>query len=136
MQLTLISNPDSSASLAYQIGRVVYAQTGGTSLRLVEAMTTMIKNLSTKTNRSMHEIIRDKNIFSVLDKNSLFHERLTVPASSRHFQMCVRTAARMLGGELADCCNGATIFHHADILPDWAIARGYIADIDNVLFYL
>ena len=69
MQLTLISNPDSSASLAYQIGRVVYAQTGGTSLRLVEAMTTMIKNLSTKTNRSMHEIIRDKNIFSVLDKD-------------------------------------------------------------------
>ncbi|MBR3930894.1 MAG: cell wall hydrolase [Alphaproteobacteria bacterium] len=136
MQLTIIPNPDASASLAYQIARVVYAQTGGTSLRLVEAMTTMIRNLSIKTNRSMHEIIRDMKIFSVLDESSPHHERLTVPADSRHFQMCVRTAKRMLSGMLPDCCNGATAFHHADILPDWAIARGYIADIDNVLFYL
>ncbi|MBE6457693.1 MAG: hypothetical protein E7011_02720 [Alphaproteobacteria bacterium] len=136
MQLTLIQNPDASASLAYQIARVVFAQTGATSLSLVEAMTSMIKNLSAKTNRSVSSIIRDKTIFDVLDTASPHHGRLTVPASSRQYQMCLRTAQRMLSGLLPDCCNGATMYHHANILPDWAIARGYIADIDGILFYL
>ena len=136
MQLTLIQNPDASASLAYQIARVVFAQTGATSLSLVEAMTSMIKNLSAKTNRSVSSIIRDKTIFDVLDTASPHHGRLTVPASSRQYQMCLRTAQRMLSGLLPDCCNSATMYHHANILPDWAIARGYIADIDGILFYL
>jgi len=27
------------------------------------------------------------------------------------------------------------MFHHANTMPDWAVARGYVADIDNLLFY-
>jgi hypothetical protein len=42
----------------------------------------------------------------------------------------------MINGNLPDSVFGATKFHHTDVLPDWAVARGYIAEFDNVLFYL
>ena len=135
MHMTLIKNPDMSASLAYKIGRVVYAQTGATSLRLVETMTSMIENISNATGASYSDIIQDENIFDVLSDKSVHHKRLYVHANDLGFKMCVRTAQRMLSGGLPDKCFGATRFHNADIIPDWAVARGYIADVDGVLFY-
>ena len=66
MQLTLINNPDTSAGLAYQIARIVYAQTGAQTLTGVEAMTSMIKNLSDKSGVAIEQIIGDKNIFDAL----------------------------------------------------------------------
>ena len=44
MQLTLIKNPDETKGLAYKIARVVYAETQAASLRVVEALTSMIQN--------------------------------------------------------------------------------------------
>lgn len=129
MNLTLITNVDSSATLAYMIARTVYTQTNAVSLQLVEAMTSMIKNIADKYDRDIADVIRDKRFFPETDSAN-------VPASSRGFQMCLRVAKRMLAGGLSDSCFGATRFHSADTLPDWAIARGYIADIDGVLFYL
>ena len=136
MQMTLIKNTDMYATQAYKIARVVYAQSGATSLAGVEALTAMIKNLSDKSGRSIENIISDKNIFDVLDKNSQNHHRINVPANNHAFQMCVRVASRMLAGGLIDMTFGATKFHHTDTLPQWAVARGYIADIDGMLFYL
>ncbi len=135
MQMTLIKNSDTSASLAYKIARVVYAQTGGASLHLVEAMTSMIDNISKTYNVAYKDIIQDIKIFDVLSDNATNHIKLNVPANDRGFQMCVRTAQRMLTGNLPDVCFGATRFHNDDVIPDWATARGYIADIDGVLFY-
>lgn len=136
MQMTLIKNTDMSVTQAYKIARVVYAQTGATSLLGVEALTAMIKNLSDKSGRSIENIITDKDIFDVLNENSPNHYRINVPANNHAFQMCVRVASRMLAGGLTDMTFGATKFHHADTIPQWAIARGYIADIDGMLFYL
>ena len=136
MQMTLIKNPDASHALAYRVARVVCAQTGANNLSGVEALTSMIKNLSNASDVSVDNIIKDKNIFSVLDENSPHHVRMTEPATSRKFQMCLRVAQRMLSGGLSDCCFGATRFHHSNEMPLWATARGYIADIDGMLFYV
>ena len=136
MHLTLIKNPDTSAGLAYRIARIVYAQTGATSLPLVEAFTSMIKNLSDKSGTAISDIICDPEIFDALSDTSPRHNRMTVPVTSRAFQMCLRTARLMLSGGLVDSCNNATCFHYADEIPAWATSRGYIADIEGMLFYL
>ena len=61
MQLTLIKNPDTSGTtnMAYKIARVVYAQTGGVSLPLVCAFTSMIKNLSDASGVTISNLICD-----------------------------------------------------------------------------
>ncbi len=138
MEITLIKNTDMSGkmNMAYRIARVVYASCGAKTLPLVEAFTSMIKNCADKSGRTISNIIDDENIFPVLDAKHPEHGMLSVPADNRALQMCVRTALRMLSGNLPDACHGATIFHHASSLPQWATSRGYIADIENILFYL
>ena len=132
MQLRLIKNTDTNTTLPYRVARIVYEQTGATSLHVVEALTSMIKNLSNKTGLEISEIISDKTIFSDENKRLCLNECM----NSRKFEMCVRVASRMLAGGLPDSCHGATNFHHADVIPEWAIARGYIDDVDGLLFYL
>lgn len=136
MHIRLIKNTDTSETLAYQIARIVFAETGASSLLGVEALTSMIKNLSNATCMSFTDIIKDKSLFESLNVESVRHARLREPANSRRFQMCVRVVHRMLSGGLDDKCYGAVRFHHADCIPSWATSRGYIADIDNMLFYL
>jgi len=135
MHFVLIKNPDASMKLAYSVARVIYAQTGATSLPLVEAVASTIANASEKNNRSISDIISDPDFFDVLVPGSQNHCRLYDEPTTRGFQMCVRIASRMLHGLLPDMVYGATRFHCASILPDWALSRGYIADIDNFLFY-
>ncbi len=136
MHIRLITNTDTSETLAYQIARIVFAETGASSLMGVEALTSMIKNLSDAAGISISDIIKDKTLFESLNSESVRHARLHEPANSRRFQMCVRVVHRMLSGGLDDRCYGAVRFHHADCIPSWATSRGYIADIDNMLFYL
>lgn len=136
MHFVLIKNPDASMKLAYSTARVIYAQTGATSLPLVEAIASTIANASEKNNRSISDIISDSCFFEVLNHESKNHNRLYQEPTSRGFQMCLRVATRMLHGTLPDCVFGATRFHHANTLPEWAVSRGYIADIDNFLFYI
>lgn len=136
MNLTLIHNTDMSAGLSYKIARLVYAQTGATSLPGVEALTSMIKNLSDVSGVSIANIISDKTIFDALSDVSPRHSRMQVVPTNSGFQMCLRVAKRMLRNGLPDCCYGATRFHHSDTMPEWARARGYITDIDGMLFYL
>ncbi len=136
MNLRLIKNPDTSKKILYQVARVVYAETSASSLAVVEAMTSMIKNLSRATDQEISAIISDENIFTVLKKTSVRHSLLQIPPTNRGFQMCLRVAGRMLSGLLPDMCNGAVRFHHSDVLPQWARARGYILDLDEILFYL
>ncbi len=136
MKLQLIKNPDETKKLSYQIARVVYAETSASSLPAVEAMVSMIKNASRATGVNIAQIISDTDMFESLNDTSMRHEMLSVPPSDRGFQMCLRVVSRMLAGGLPDMCRGATRFHHGDILPDWARTRGYILDIDELLFYL
>lgn len=136
MYLRLINNPDESKKILYKIARVVYAETSATSLPVVEALTAMIKNCADKEQKDFADIVSDKNLFESLSENSLRHSLLKVEVNNRGFQMCLRTVQRMLNGNLPDKSNGATRFHRCDVLPDWAVARGYIADIDGLLFYL
>lgn len=136
MHMTLIKNTNTGAALAYKIARIVYAHTSGNSLIGAEALTSMIKNLSDVSNTDIANIISDESIFDALCSDSPRHDRLNIHASDRGFQMCVRVAQRMLMGGLPDKCFGATKFHNTDTLPTWAVARGYIADIDGMLFYL
>jgi len=136
MQLTLIENNDDTKCVSYKIARVVFAETMATSLQLVEAMSSMIYNIHIKYNKSFEDIINDDSIFECLDDNSQRHEYLDVNADDKKFQMCLRVVQKMMRGNLQDCVFGATKFHHDDVIPDWAMARGYIAEFDDVLFYL
>lgn len=136
MQIACIKNPDEKQRTIYQIARVVYAETHAVSLQAVEALTSMIKNISVTSGRNISDIISDKNLFESLNPDSLNHDLLSVVANDKSFQMCVRVARRMMNGGLADCCNGATKFHHDGYIPQWATSRGYIAEIDGLLFYL
>lgn len=136
MQLTLIKNPDESKSLPYKIARVVYAETHAISLRAVEALTSMIQNISIASGNTLNQIISDNDLFESLNENSPNNKFITVEPTNRGYQMCLRVAMHMIHGTLPDCCYGATRFHRDDIIPTWAISRGYIADIDGLLFYL
>lgn len=136
MKFTLIKNPDESNIVLYKISRIVYAETKASSLYAVEALSSMISNLCIKSQRNILEIINDKNIFDSLNDDSLRHENLFVDVNNNKFHMCLRTVRRMMGGQLQDCCSGATRFHHADNIPNWALSIGYISEIDDLLFYL
>ena len=136
MNLKLIKNPDETKKLSYQIARVVYAETSASSLTAVEALVSMIDNASRATGKSIAQIISDADMFDSLNETSSRHELLSVPPTSRAFQMCLRIVGRMLIGGMPDMCRGATRFHHGDVMPDWARARGYILDVDELLFYL
>jgi len=135
MNLDLITAHSETMSLAYDIARVVYAETNARSLRVVEALTSMISNRAKKNNISIRNVISDSMMFESLNADSVRHSDLCVDSNRYDFQMCVRVAIRMLHGNLPDMCRGATMFHRTELLPYWAIARGYIADIDGILFY-
>lgn len=134
--MELILNPDHTRGDAYKIARVVYAETGATSLPLVEGFASMIANIARARGISPVMVVSDENTFGALRTNNSRHGALNVRPDSRAFQMCLRVVTRMLHGNLPDCCNGATRFHRDDEMPDWATSRGYIADIDGVLFYI
>ena len=135
MQLEIISMSCANMALAESVARVVFAETDGRSLRVVEALTSMISNRAKKNNQSIRDVISDATIFESINDDSNRHDLLNVDSAHREFQMCVRVAMRMLHGNLSDSCFGATIFHRDESMPGWAIARGYIADIDGILFY-
>ena len=135
MNLSLITAQSETMTLAYRIARIVYAETNARSLIVVEALTSMISNRAKKNNIDIGNVISDATMFESLNTDSVRHNYLDVDSNRRDFQMCVRVAIRMLHGNLPDMCRGATMFHRTELLPSWAIARGYIADIDGVLFY-
>ena len=134
--MTLIQNLDDTKIIPYKLARVVYAETLATSLPLVESMASMIYNIHTKYNKSFADIANDVDCFGALDEKSPRHQYLSVAANDRKFQMCLRIVQTMMRGHLHDTVFGATKFHHGDVIPQWAMSRGYIAEIDDVLFYL
>ena len=136
MQISLINGTAMRYNtLAYRVARVIYAETLAASLRVVEALASMIQNVAKKNNLDIADIISDENIFESLNKKSPRHEYIYTDLTRNDFQMCLRVAIRMLHGKLPDMCNHATRFHRADVMPGWAFARGYVADIDGILFY-
>ena len=136
MQLTIIEANDETMTLAYAVARIVYAETLATSLRVVEALTSMIANASRAREESVAKIISDASLFESINAESSQHKYIDVDTARKDFQMCLRVALRMLHGNLPDMCHGATHFHRSELLPGWAMARGYIADIDGILFYV
>ena len=135
MQMEIIEAHDETIALAYAVARIVYAETLAKSLRVVEALTSMIYNAAAHDIKNIRHIIFYSQIFESLRAESTRHEFLSVDALRRDFQMCLRTSKTMLHGNLLDMCNHATMFHRAEFLPSWAVARGYICDIDGILFY-
>ncbi len=136
MQLTVITNDDPSRGVIYKLARVLYAETGGTSLFDVEALGAMVANLHAASGRSFEDIAGDIDLFESLDPASARHEFLNVDINSRAFEMCLRVVGTMMRGHLGDCVRGATRFHRSEMLPSWAINRGYILDTGQLTFYL
>lgn len=136
MQLTLIKNNDDTQIVSYKLARIIFAETGGNSLPLVEAMASMINNIHIKYDKSFESISKDDDLFECLNPNSPRHQNLEIEACDRKFQMCLRNVKTMMHGNLPDAVFGATKFHHADVIPDWAMSRGYISECEDVLFYL
>ena len=135
MQLEIIHNPDESQMDIYKIARVIYAETYMPTLPAVEALASMIQNITNLSDCTAGDVVCDMNIFDSLKNDSPRHKYLSVDANNRAFQMCVRVVKRMMHGNLIDTCFGATRFHRADEMPSWAVARGYVADVDGLLFY-
>ena len=129
------NGPTKITSLTYDIAHVVYAETCASSLDVIEALTSMIANRALKTNQKIQDIISDENVFESLNENSAHHKYLFVDENEPRFQICVRTAQRMKRGMLGDKCRGAISFHRESVMPDWARSRGYIAELDGLLFY-
>ena len=136
MQLNLITNTDESKIVQYKLARIVYAETNAQSLSVVEAFASMIYNIHIKYNKSFEDIAEDSETFVSLKEKSNRHKNLSVPVTDKKFQMCLRVVQTMLHGNLRDYVFGATKFHHADVIPDWATSRGYIAECADILFYL
>jgi hypothetical protein len=136
MQLNLIKHQNDFSRDVYKIARVIYAETCAQSLRVVEALASMISNGAQKNNQTELEFINNSGLFESLDKNSKHHDLLKVNPNSRTFQMCLRVTDKMLKHNLEDCCFGATKFHRTEFNPSWSLARGYILDMDGLLFYL
>lgn len=136
MQLTLIKNMDDTKIVPYKLARIVYAETNANSLSIVEAFASMIYNIHIKYNKSFEDIANDKKMFESLNEKSERFKLLNVNANDKKFQMCLRVAQTMMHGHLRDSVFGATNFHRTNIMPDWATSRGYIAEFDDMLFYL
>lgn len=136
MQLSLIKNDDDTQRVSYKLARIIFAETGGESLPSVESMASMIYNIHKKYDKSFEDIARDKNIFDVLNEKSPRNELLRSNANDRKLQMCLRVVKTMMRGNLRDCVFGATRFHHADVIPMWAMSRGYIFECEDILYYL
>ena len=136
MQLTLIKNQNDYPRDVYKIARVIFAETCGQSLRVVEALATMIANGARVNNQSELDFVMKSGLFESLDKHSEHHDLLKVNPNARAFQMCLRVTDKMLKHHLDDCCFGATKFHRSEFNPDWSIARGYILEMDGLFFYL
>ena len=138
MNLEIIKNPNESQIVAYKVARVIFAETyPTTTLASAEAMASMIRNIMIRYEQSVTDIILNKDLFDSLNEKSPRHEYLNVDArNNRTLQMCVRVVERMLHGNLPDTCFGATRFHRADEMPDWATSLGYVADVDGLLFYV
>lgn len=136
MQSNLIKNQNDFTADVYKIARVVYAETSAQSLRVVEALASMIANGSRRNNQSELDFVMKSGLFESLDKKSKNHYLLKVNADARTFQMCVRVVDKMLKHHLDDCCFGATKFHRVELNPEWTWGRGYILELDGLLFYL
>lgn len=129
------TNTDIARDVIYNVAHLVCVETAAVSLRAVEALTSMIANNAIATKRTIADVIADKDLFDSLKSSSKKREPLGNDINNRGFKMCLRVAIRMVHGNLPDACFGATKFHHASVLPDWAIARGYIYETDDFLFY-
>lgn len=136
MQLIMIKNQNDFKRDVYKIARVIYAETAAQSLRVVEALAAMIANGAQKSNQSEIDFVMNSGLFESLNKKSLHHDLMRVNPNARTFQMCLRVTDKMLKHNLPDCCFGATKFHRTEFNPDWSIARGYILEMDGLLFYL
>ena len=136
MQLTLIKNDNDSKIVLYKLARIIYAETLASSLPAVEALASMIGNLCCKSMQQLSDIVADRSVFESLNKNSARHADLLIDSDNSKFQMCLRATKRMVNGQLPDNVHGATRFHRGEISPTWATARGYVAEIDGLFFYL
>ncbi len=133
MQLQM--NEDKYLQRIYRIARVVYASTGATSLKGVQAFAGMIKNRSIKLNIEIDDLIQDKDFFECINPESKNHHLIKVNATNPAFLMCVRVVGRMIKDSCPDICCGATRFHYSNEMPEWAKSLGYIYEVDNLLFY-
>ena len=136
MQLTLIKNNDDTQIVSYKLARIIFAETDALSLQIVEAMASMINNIHIKYDKSFESIAKDNDLFECLNSKSSRNKNLNVAANDRKFQMCLRVVQTMMRGNLRDTVFGATKFHHANVIPDWAMSRGYISECEDILFYL
>jgi len=127
--LRLFVNNDDATIATNRLARCVYAETLASSLAAVESLCVMIRN----TGRPLAEIALDKSVFESLDRKSVRHKHLLVDHADPKFEMCLRAVKNM--PHLPDNIRGATRFHRADELPEWARSIGSIAEADDLLFY-
>ena len=141
-------NQSSDNDVTVRMARTVFLETnGGASLSAVEAIASMIGNIHAATGRDFESIANDEKIFksatclgeAKTDQQHVSAKRSedgsAINENSSAFQMCLRTVRRMMRGLLSDTAHGATRFHHADDMPEWATGIGYVCEVDGMMFY-
>ncbi len=136
MEITIIKNDNDEKITAYKLARIIFAETKGVSLLAVESIAAMIQNIHKSNNTDFSEIAKDSKIFESLNKKSERHKYLYVDPQDRKFQMCLRVVQRMLKNRINDCVMGATRFHRGDVFPNWATSLGYVAETEDLFFYI
>ncbi len=135
-RLVVLDNPCPDKIALYRIARIIYAETKGNSLPVKEAFASMIQNRKQKLGLSLEAISDDKNLFGSLNHNSKMNQDIFVSLDNPEFAICLRLAKRIVAGNLSDVVFGAVRFHHDDENPAWALAEGYVYQLNDLLFYL
>ena len=126
------------------LARTIWGEARGESVRGREAVAACIMNRVAKAEaRGGHwwgstvvEVCRAPWQFSCWNENDPNREKLlAVDRRDRTFQICQRIARRAVRGTLVDPTDGATHYHHEDIMPWWAKGRSPTRKIGRHLFY-
>lgn len=135
-RLYVIDNPEPDKIVLYKLARIIFAETKGNSLPVKEAFAVMIQNRKQKLGLSFETIAGDEKLFGSLNRNSKLNKDFYVDVNNLEFAICLRLAKRIVAENLSDTIFGAVRFHHDDENPAWAVAEGYICQLNNLLFYL
>jgi len=86
--------------------------------------------------RHITAICRAPFLFCCGNRRDPRHAALrAIPPGDAAFAICQRMAQRAASGLLPDATSGATLWHDAAHLPNWALGQASITEIGGLRFY-
>lgn len=126
------------------LARTLYGEARGEKIAGMEAIASVILNrlaFSRQKNgywwgNTITEICRKPYQFSCWNQDDVNYQKIiSVGEDDKSFGICRRIARRAVSGLLKDETQGATHYHHFQIMPQWAKGKIPCAEIGSHLFY-